>query len=108
MFADDVLLYHTIHCPGDYFEAQNSITAIECWSSDNPLQLNALKCYMIITRKEKPITPHHALTWENNNLERVESYKYIGLLLTADLVTPHLIYFSQSSEDVWFVVQTVL
>ena len=44
IFADDILLYHTISCPDDYLEVQHYITAIEHWSSDNHLQLNALKC----------------------------------------------------------------
>ena len=86
MFADDVLLYHTISCPNDYSDAQHSVTAIEHWSSDNHLQLNALKCKcMIISRKKKPITPQCALILNGNNLEQVKSYKYLGLLLTADL-----------------------
>ena len=63
MFADDVLLYHSITCSDDYLDAQQSITAIEHWSSDNLLQLNSLKCKsMIISRKKTPTTPHHACT----------------------------------------------
>ena len=42
MSADDVLLYHIISCLDDYLDAQHSITAIEHWSSNNHLQLNAL------------------------------------------------------------------
>ena len=86
MFADDVLLYPTISCPDDYLAAQHSIAAIEHWSSDNHLQLNALKCKcMTISRKKEPITPPHALVLNNSTLEKVQSYKYLGLLLTADL-----------------------
>ena len=92
MFADDVLLYHIISCPDDYLDAQHSVTSIEQWSSSNYLQLNALKCkYMTISRKKKPITPQRALTLNNGILEQVESYKYLGLLLTADLSwSPHI------------------
>ena len=46
---------------------------------------------MTISRKKKPITPQRALTLNNGNLEQVESYKYLGLLLTADLSwSPHI------------------
>ena len=86
MFADDVLLYHVISCPNNYLHAQQSITAIENWSSVNHLQLNALKCkYMIISRRKNPSTPHNCLILNNDDLEQVKSYKYLGLLLTADL-----------------------
>ena len=79
MFADDVLLYHSITCSDDYLDAQQSITAIEHWSSDNHLQLNSLKCKsMIISRKKTPTTPHHALVLNNSTLEQVESYKYLS------------------------------
>ena len=40
---------------------------------------------MTISREKKPITPHHTLILNNGDLEHVESYKYLGLLLTADL-----------------------
>ena len=72
MFADDVLLCHIISSPDDYLDAQHSITAIEHWSSDNYLQLNALKCKcMTISWKKKPITPHCALVLNNSTLEQV-------------------------------------
>ena len=40
---------------------------------------------MTISRKKKPITPHCTLVLNNSTLEQVENYKYLGLLLTADL-----------------------
>ena len=85
MLADDVLLYHIISSLDDHLDAQHSITAIEHWSSDNYLQLNALKCKcMTISRKKQPITPHCAVVLNSSTLEQVESYKDLGLLM-ADL-----------------------
>ena len=83
MFSSTIII---ISCHDDYFDAQHSITAIKHWYSDNQLQLNALKCkYMTTSRKKKPITPHCALILNNGTLKQVESYKYLGLLLTVDL-----------------------
>ena len=67
MFADDVLLYHIISSPDDYLDAQHSITAIEHWSSQNHLQLNALKCKCMTTSRKK--TPHCPLILNDTNLE---------------------------------------
>ena len=84
-----LMTFSFIICPDDYLDAQHSITSIEQWSSSNYLQL---KCkYMTISRKKKPITPQRALTLNNDILEQVESYKYLGLLFTADLSwSPHI------------------
>lgn len=83
MFADDVLLYHIIsRRPGDYLDAQHSITTIEHWSSGNKLQLsvNAKKLYMTITIETT--TSHHSLTLKNNNLEyATNTFKLVSFSL---------------------------
>lgn len=86
LFADDVLLYHCITDNCDFLAVQESINSIEQWSSDNHLQLNVLKCKtMTISRKRSPSHPANPLLLNGEALEKVDSYKYLGLLLTADL-----------------------
>lgn len=86
LFADDVLLYHFVSSVSDFLKVQESICCIEQWSSSNHLTLNALKCkHMLISRKRNPIKPVHPLVLNGENLAKVDSYKYLGILLTSDL-----------------------
>ncbi len=76
----------TINNPSDYHSLRDDIAAIETWLSDNSLQFNASKCkYMIISRRRTPVTPTPPLLLNGTPIERVETYKYLGLLLTTDL-----------------------
>ena len=92
LFADDVLLYHYVSKPSDYLTVQASINCIQQWSSDHYLCLNALKCkYMLISRKKQPLQPIHPLVLNCENLEKVDTYKYLGILLTSGLSwSPHI------------------
>ena len=86
LFADDVLLYRVITCVADYLLLQEMICNIEQWSTENSLNFNTSKCkYVIVSRKRNPPEPAAPLQLFGNALERVDSYKYLGVLLTDDL-----------------------
>ena len=83
LFADDILLYHFINNAHDYIVLQEAITLLGEWSTTNHLTFSQPKCkYMIILRKHTPTLPSIPLYLHNSPLERVESYRYLGLLLT--------------------------
>lgn len=86
LYADDILLYRPISClPQDYEDLQNDIDTIASWVSLNYLSFNISKCkYMIVTRKRKSAPPL-SLRLSGEPLERVDCYKYLGLLLSSDL-----------------------
>ena len=64
---------------------QHDISLIENWVKCNHLTLNSTKCkYMVISRKRNPSLPQ-TLTLGGSDLERVECFKYLGLLLSANL-----------------------
>ena len=85
LYADDLLLFRTISGNEDFLHLQHDISLIENWVKCNHLTLNSTKCkYMVISRKRNPSSPQ-TLTLGGSDLERVECFKYLGLLLSANL-----------------------
>ena len=86
LYADDLVLYRPIHSATDYHLLQIDIDNICVWSDDNLLKFNGRKCkYMIITRRKQPSLPVTSLKIKQNFLERVHSYRYLGVWLTSSL-----------------------
>ena len=86
LFVDDILLYHIITNAHNYVIQQEAITLLNEWSITNCLTFSQPKCkYMIITRERAPTLPLIPLYLHNTPMERVASYKYLGLLLTDNL-----------------------
>ena len=85
MFADDIALYRIIKSPLDYM-LQKDINAIASSLHMKQLSLNKDKCcYLFISRKRSQLIQPPSLTVDSNPLKRVQSYKYLGVLITADL-----------------------
>ena len=85
LYADDLLLYRTIQSPTDYQALQAEIDSLSNWISSHKLQLNCDKCKcMLVTRKRDSTMPTKLLI-NSEPLERVYSYKYLGIQLTSDL-----------------------
>ena len=62
------------------------IGCIEKWSTDNYLDFNISKCkFMIVSRKRSPPEPVVPLKLFDSALDRVDNYKYLGVLLTDNL-----------------------
>ena len=86
MYADDILLYKPINHSGDYAGLQADIDAIQDWISTNHLTLNPNKCkYLICSRKTHPRLPPSGLLLDGVTLEQVESYHYLGVLVSSRL-----------------------
>ena len=86
LYADDIVLYRTIRSSGDYLHLQNDVNALTDCVSSSLLNLNPAKCkYMIITRKRQAILPPTPLTVMGNTLDKVSSFKYLGVWITKDL-----------------------
>ena len=84
VYADDNLLYRLIETNADYNLMQEDVTSIEQWMTDNSLTLNATKCKQMLMTRSK--TYHHPqLYLSGQPLEEVQSYKYLGVIITSDL-----------------------
>ena len=84
MYTDDILLYKPIN--QDYAGLQADIDAIQDWITTNHLILNPNKCkYLICSRKTHPCLPPSGLLLDGVTLEQVESYRYLGVLVSSRL-----------------------
>lgn len=85
MFADDMVLYRPIHTRDDYRLLLRDIEAVARWIQNLNLQFNISKCkYMVISRRNSSIEPP-AIVLNGLPLERVSSFKYLGVHVSADL-----------------------
>jgi len=86
MFADDIALYRIIKTPADYTHLQSDINSICSCMHRKLLQFNLAKCkLMFITRKRANSLPPPPLYLSGTVLDRVSSYRYLGVTLTSDL-----------------------
>ncbi len=88
LYADDILLFRPVRNNQDYALLQKDINIIEEWVKSNNLHFNTSKCKsMLISRNHQKTVPP-IITLSNCPLERVECFKYLGLLLSSNLSWP--------------------
>ena len=81
-----MLLYRPVTSIANYALLQQDIDNISNWVDKSYLQFNVQKCkFMHITRKTRCSQPATHLTLYGLPLEKVNSYKYLGLLVSSDL-----------------------
>ena len=90
LYADDVLLYKPIVTSSSFYELQVDINNISMWTSINLMSLNTEKCKcMLLTNKRS--SDHPPLLLNNQNLEQVKQYKYLGVTISSNLCwSPHI------------------
>ena len=85
MYADDILMFKPIECTEDFTAFQEDINSISDWVDINYLQFNVQKCkFMLVSRKKNQLM-HPDLLLCDQPLQRVDTYKYLGLLVSSDL-----------------------
>ena len=85
LYADDVLLYRIISASEDFVTLQEDIDKVGFWSSTNFLTLNRAKCkFMTISRRRVETTPPSPLLLDGHPLDKVQTFKYLGILLSHD------------------------
>ena len=87
LYADDILLYHPIYTSADYHDLQGDVNNLCSWTDGNNLKFNATKCKYMIMNLERNSPSYLTLPPRINNccLERVNSYKYLGVWITSTL-----------------------
>ena len=88
MYADDLLLFKPISCQQDLLTFQCDVNLISQWTLQNHLSLNCNKTkYMLISRS-RPCSCNYfnfPIYVNNNQIERVHQYKYLGVWISDDL-----------------------
>ena len=73
--------------PDDYVRLQDDIRSVSCCLGSKYLDLNASKCcYLLLSRKRNHSIPPPILILNDAPLKRVNSYKYLGILISSDLM----------------------
>ena len=86
LYADDILLYRTITASSDYVILQNDINTPSNWLSRNNLTLKPSKRkHLVFSKLQKHSVKVPILTLNNEVLEKVSSFKYLGVNITDDL-----------------------
>ena len=92
LYADDMLIYKAISASSNYRELQEDINIIFQWSVENLLTFNTVKCKcMLLSKKRTTIDSYPTMMLNDQPLEIVQQYKYLGLLVSSNLSwTPHI------------------
>ncbi len=85
LFADDLLLHRVITCTEDLACIQNDIDELCNWLSSYKLTLNPRKCKSLLISRKRLQTVSHTMYVDGNALERVSSYRYLGIMISSDL-----------------------
>lgn len=85
MFADDCVVYRTILNTSDQLTLENDLTNVSKWCTTWLMTLNVNKCKtMSFTRSNNPLM--FPYTINSLPLELTNSYKYLGVTVTSDLI----------------------
>jgi len=92
LYADDILLYRPVASVADFAGLQSDVDSVHDWTSCNFMTFNEIKCKLMhISRKKSPVLPTTPITLNGTVLETVNTFKYLGLLISSDLSwTPHI------------------
>ena len=85
-YADDFVLYSPVSDQENFLTIHSHLDSFEKWSQNQYLHLNPVKCkYMLLSRRRLPLTSASILHLCGSVLEQVQSFKYLGILITTIL-----------------------
>ncbi|MCG8046380.1 MAG: hypothetical protein JAY66_11960 [Candidatus Thiodiazotropha taylori] len=84
LFADDTAVYLTVSSPSDTQTLQSDLERLQLWERTWDMEFNPSKCQVIhISRSKKPIKSKYFM--HGQELESVDSAKYLGVTISKDL-----------------------
>ena len=101
LFADDTLLYLTIHISSDCTKLQDDLNNLQKWESDWQMSFHPEKCEVIhITTKKYPIKHKHTL--HGHTLLSAPKIKYLSVHISQDLKWNSHIHLLKGKSDCRF------
>ena len=86
LYAYDILLYRPVSSDGDFTVLQSDINMIQTWATSNFMTFNESKCkVMHVSWKRSPLSPSTPIMLNGSALESVNTFKYLGLLISSNL-----------------------
>ena len=87
MYADDILeLFQTYNSVSDISLIQSNIDSVSSWISSRSLTINSSKTkYMFLSLRSSRSASLPSLCLNGSPLERVYSYKYLGVIISSNL-----------------------
>ncbi len=84
LFADDCVLYRSIHSIADSHQLQQDLNSLINWSHDWQMSFNASKCSVLrVSRKLHPISAQYSI--DGVQLGEVKEHPYLGVQLSCDM-----------------------
>ena len=118
MLTTCLYIYKPISTSSNYRELQEDINIIFQWSVENLLTFNAAKCKcMLLSKKRTTTDPYPTMMLNDQPLEIVQQYKYLGLYLFPLILAGHLTFDRSATKqgEYWVLsivnshgIQTVL
>ena len=99
MFADDLLLYKVIRTPSDFDALQYDVNTLVQYISDHDLKLNVQKCKSLLISRRRNSVCSQPVKINEQPLEKVDLYKYLGVLISSDLSwSQHISYICSRAK----------
>ena len=85
LFDDDCVCYREIKDEEDTMKLQSDIDRLGSWAKKWGMRFQPVKCNMMQLTRKRIKKIHASYTLEGNDLENVESIRYLGVTITSDL-----------------------
>ena len=102
LYADDCTIFRNVSSQQDQISLQRDLNQLFEWTQKWHLALNITKCKaMIISNKRINMTPLKAYSINSNQLDWVETYKYLGVIIHKKLLwSNHILQGSSKAMKV--------
>ena len=85
LFADDCVCYRGIKDEEDTMKIQSDIDRLGSRARKRGMRFQPVKCNMMQLTRKRIKKIHASYTFEETDLENVQSIKYLGVTITSDL-----------------------